>query len=91
MRSPVVNVGVDAHNGGQVAEFAAFGDRRVPLAVLRERGARLATALVAAGIGEDDSVALLMRNDFSCQIEHGPMFKSGFRRHMRKQRTKISR
>ena len=69
MRSPVVNVGVDAHNGGQVAEFAAFGDRRVPLAVLRERGARLATALVAAGIGEDDSVALLMRNDFSCQIE----------------------
>ena len=68
MRSPVVNVGVDAHNGGQVAEFAVFGERRVPLAALRERGARLATALVAAGIGEDDSVALLMRNDL-CLLE----------------------
>jgi len=76
MRSPVVGVGVSlgvsagvgAGKDGTLADFAAVGDRRVSLALLRERGARLASALAAEGIGEDDSVALLMRNDL-CLLE----------------------
>jgi long-chain acyl-CoA synthetase len=69
MRSPVVNGSVGGNAGAATAaDFAALGDRRVPLAVLRERGGRLATALAASGVGEDDSVALLMRNDL-CLLE----------------------
>jgi long-chain acyl-CoA synthetase len=40
------------------------GARFVTLAEVDARAARGASALRAAGIGEDDSVALLMRNDF---------------------------
>jgi len=40
------------------------GARYVTLAQIEARAGRGATALRAAGIGEDDSVALLMRNDF---------------------------
>jgi long-chain acyl-CoA synthetase len=40
------------------------GDRRRTLDELNARAARAASALRAAGVGEDDSVALLMRNDF---------------------------
>ncbi len=40
------------------------GARYVTLAEVEARAARAASALRAAGIGEDDSVALLMRNDF---------------------------
>jgi long-chain acyl-CoA synthetase len=45
------------------------GDRRRTLREIDERAARGASALRAAGVGEDDSVALLMRNDF-------PMFEA---------------
>jgi long-chain acyl-CoA synthetase len=40
------------------------GSRHVTLAGVEARAARGASALRAAGIGEDDSVALLLRNDF---------------------------
>jgi long-chain acyl-CoA synthetase len=40
------------------------GARRVALERVRERAARAATGLAALGVGEADSVALLLRNDF---------------------------
>ncbi|MBI2318813.1 MAG: AMP-binding protein [Betaproteobacteria bacterium] len=45
-----------------------MGDRRVSLAELLQRGARLASALRAGGVKEDCSVALMLRNDY-CFLE----------------------
>jgi long-chain acyl-CoA synthetase len=41
------------------------GERRLTQAALRERSARAASALRAAGVGAGDAVALLLRNDFA--------------------------
>lgn len=67
MRSPVRNSSESARPA-LALDYAAIGARRLSLAELRERGGRLASALRAAGTGEDDSVALLMRNDL-CLLE----------------------
>ena len=45
-----------------MAELIA-GDRRVAVAELKERGARAATGLEQLGVGHQDAVALMLRND----------------------------
>jgi len=40
------------------------GDRRLPLETLRRRGAQAATGFASLGLGEDDAIAVMMRNDF---------------------------
>ncbi|MES2537004.1 MAG: AMP-binding protein [Pseudomonadota bacterium] len=50
----------EAHARG----YAVQGEKRVPIEVLEQRGARLAAALAAGGVRENDCVAIMMRNDF---------------------------
>lgn len=44
--------------------YAVLGDRRIPIEQLEQRGARLAAALAAGGVGENCCIGILMRNDF---------------------------
>lgn len=44
--------------------YAVLGNRRVSIEQLERRGACLAAALAADGIGEDRCIAIMMRNDF---------------------------
>src|SRR4051812_46824399 len=48
--------------------YSATGDRRMDLATLWQRGGALASALQERGVREDDTVAILMRNDL-CFLE----------------------
>ncbi|RYZ10934.1 MAG: long-chain fatty acid--CoA ligase [Comamonadaceae bacterium] len=50
------------------AGYAAMGARRMELDALWSRGGSLAAALRERGVGEDDAVAILMRNDL-CFLE----------------------
>ncbi len=48
-----------------MAHWVYSGDRQYELDAIRQRALRAATGLAELGVGENDSVALLLRNDFA--------------------------
>lgn len=58
---PAPQGGTDVTEGGMILS----GDRRLDQEALRARAARVAAALKAEGLGEGDSVAVILRNDFA--------------------------